>query len=91
MRLRGVTYEWNEFINNTRDGYALNTPVIGFVAQELEKVLPELVGVWKLSDECTDARSLDYPRITAVLTEAIKEQQAQINELKSRISILENK
>jgi hypothetical protein len=91
MKLRGVTYEWNEFINNIRDGYTLNTPVIGFIAQEIEQVLPELVNTWKLSDDCPDARSLDYPRITAVLTEAIKEQQAQINELKSRVSALERR
>jgi hypothetical protein len=91
MKLRGVTYEWNEFINNIRDGYTLNTPVIGFIAQEIEQVLPELVNTWKLSDDCPDARSLDYPRITAVLTEAIKEQQALINELKSRVSALERR
>jgi hypothetical protein len=91
MKLRGVTYEWNEFINNTRDGYALNSPVLGFIAQELELVVPELVSKWKLNEDCQDARAVDYPRVVVLLTEAIKEQQAQINDLKTRISILENK
>ena len=91
MSLRGVTYEWNEFVNNTRDGYTLNTPIIGFIAQELEKVIPELVSTWKFSEECQDARAIDYPRLTAMLTEAIKEQQNQINNLKNRVYALENK
>ncbi len=91
MKLRGVTYEWNEFINNTRNGYDLNSPILGFIAQELELVVPELVSKWKLNEDCQDARAVDYPRVVVLLTEAIKEQQAQINDLKTRISILENK
>ena len=91
LKLRGVKYEWNEFINNTRDGYDLNSPIIGFIAQELELVMPELVTRWKLNEDCQDARAVDYPRVVVLLTEAIKEQQTQINDLKTRISILENK
>jgi len=91
LKLRGVKYEWNEFINNTRDGYDLNSPIIGFIAQELELIVPELVSKWKLNEDCQDARAVDYPRVVVLLTEAIKEQQAQINDLKTRISILENK
>jgi hypothetical protein len=91
LKLRGVKYEWNEFINNTRDGYDLNSPIIGFIAQELELIVPELVSKWKLNEECQDARAVDYPRVVVLLTEAIKEQQTQINDLKTRISILENK
>ncbi len=91
MSLNGVTYEWNELVNKARDGYALNVPIIGFIAQEVEKVIPEVVDIWKLNDEIKDARSLDYPRLTAVLVEAIKEQQIQINKLKDRVTNLENK
>jgi hypothetical protein len=91
MKLKGVKYEWNEFINGIRDGYGLGTPIIGFIAQELEQVLPELVSKWKLNDDMDDARAVDYPRLVVVLTEAIKEQQAQINDLKNRVTILENK
>jgi hypothetical protein len=91
MRLKGVKYEWNEFINSVRDGYALNIPIIGFVAQDLEEVFPELVCHWPLNDEVKDARAVDYSRMVAVLTEAIKEQQYQIQDLKNRLTILENK
>ena len=91
MKLKGVKYEWNEFINSVRDGYALNIPVIGFVAQDLQEVFPELVCEWELNDEVKDARAVDYSRMVAVLTEAIKEQQHQIQDLKNRLTILENK
>jgi len=89
-KLQGVKYEWNEFINSRRDGYELNVPIIGLVAQDVEKVVPEIVGSWKLSDDCQDARSIDYPRLIPLLIEAIKEQQNQIDELKNEIKSLKS-
>jgi polyhydroxyalkanoate synthesis regulator phasin len=91
LLLKVVTYEWNEFINTVRDGYELNVPIIGFIAQELEKVVPELVSKWKLNDDCQDARAVDYQRVVPVLVEAMKEQQKQIEDLKNRVKALENK
>ena len=52
----------------------------GVIAQELEKVAPELViddGKYK---------GVAYGNITGYLIEAIKEQQKQINELKSQMA-----
>ena len=37
-----------------------------------------------------DARGLDYPRLTALLIEAAKEQQSQIRELKAEIKALKS-
>ena len=91
LALRGVSYEWNEFIHSVRDGYNLNVPIIGMIAQEVEQIIPQIVGTWKLNDELTDAKALEYQRLVPYLIEAIKEQQTQINDLKTRISILENK
>jgi hypothetical protein len=91
LKMQGVTYEWNEFINNIRDGYSLGSPVMGFVAQDLEKIVPEVITKWELNEECKDARAVDYPRIAALLTEAIKEQQQQINQLKGRVTALEKR
>ena len=34
-KINGVVYEWNEFVHARRDGYELNTPIIGVIAQEL--------------------------------------------------------
>ncbi len=60
--------------------------------------MPEVVDLWKLSDDCQDARSIDYPRLTPLLIEAIKEQQIiienqnqKIENLIARMSALEAK
>jgi len=74
-----------------RDGYALNVPIIGMIAQEVEKIIPQIVGTWKLNDELIDAKSLEYQRIIPYLIEAVKEQQKQIDQLKSDVKILMNK
>jgi hypothetical protein len=57
---------------------------IGFVAQEVEQVLPEVVS----TDE-EGYKFLDYTKLTAVLVEAIKEQNAQIQALSSKVAALE--
>lgn len=56
---------------------------IGFIAQHLEKVYPELI-----YEDMDGYKMIDYQKLTAVLTEAIKEQQKQINELKADITLL---
>jgi hypothetical protein len=55
---------------------------IGFIAQELEEIYPDLVS------ENQGTKSVAYGNITALLVEAIKEQQEQINILKQEIHIL---
>ena len=59
---------------------------IGFIAQELEVNLPELI-----MTDSEDLKSVKYQNMTAVLVEAIKEQQAQIEEMKKEIKELKNK
>jgi hypothetical protein len=53
---------------------------IGFIAQELEETFPELV----TTDG--DRKSVKYQNATAILFEAIKEQQKQIEYLKSELN-----
>jgi hypothetical protein len=50
----------------------------GVIAQDIEKILPELV-------DGDDIKSVNYSGIIAILINAIKEQQKQINELKQKI------
>jgi hypothetical protein len=69
--LNGVSFVWK---NNHRSS-------LGFIAQDLEKVLPELVS----KDENTGLRSVEYGNITAVLVEALKEQSQRIDELEKLI------
>ena len=68
-QLRGVTY--------TRDG----KENIGVIAQEVEKILPEIV---LTADDEMGTKSVDYSRITAVLIEAVKELSARVKELESK-------
>jgi hypothetical protein len=63
---------------------------IGFIAQEVEEVIPELVKeVDGLNGE-DSFKTVDYAKTTAVLVEAIKEQQKQIEDLKSEIKELKD-
>lgn len=59
---------------------------IGFVAQELKEVIPEVVGG---SDETQ--YGLDYGSLVAVTFKAIQEQQEIIGKLEARLAALESK
>ena len=54
-----------------------NTSSIGIIAQEIEKVLPELVS------QSENHKTVNYNGLIGVLIEAIKEQQKQIDELRN--------
>jgi len=73
-QLRGVSYEYKN-----QEKYATG-PQIGVIAQELQKVFPELVK--------TDAKgylSVNYSQLTGVLIQAIKEQQQEIDLLRKQM------
>ena len=85
QQLQGVVFNRVD-VNSNRE--------IGFIADQVEKIYPELVSY----DDDGKVHGLQYPRVTAVLVESIKEltQQIQdqnifIQDLKSRIEYLENK
>ena len=83
MSLRGVTYYRKDMDDDKRH--------IGVIAQEIQEVLPEVVSESKdNNDETVSTLSVSYGNITAVLIEAIKEQQKIIEEQGKRISALEN-
>jgi len=58
---------------------------IGFIAQEVAEVIPELV-----FDGNSKYLSVAYQNFVALLVEAVKEQNNTITDLKDRISKLEN-
>jgi len=72
MLLRGVNYflKTKEF----HEKQFTNTRQIGFIAQKIEKIYPEVV----LTDK-DGYKSVDYSRLTPILLEAIKEQQKIID------------
>jgi hypothetical protein len=65
----------------------------GLIAQEVEDIIPEATKYYKDEDDGTDgwnsSYSIDYPSLTALLINAIKEQDTTIQDLKSRIEKLE--
>ena len=61
----------------------VDRPEIGVLAQDVERVLPELVHTDKAG-----YKSVDYGKLTAVLIEAVKEQQALIRDLDTRLGSL---
>jgi hypothetical protein len=58
---------------------------VGFIAQEVEQVLPEVVQ----TESTTEGyKSVQYDKVVALLVEAIKEQQKQIESLKIQVNKL---
>ena len=86
-QLRGVSHTW-------KDTEQMGTDTqIGMIAQEVEKIYPELVGDGGLPNDNegnAPMKSVNYPHLTSVLVEAIKEQQTIIDDLKTRIEALES-
>lgn len=68
LQLRGVNFEWKE-TEHHEAGLRM-----GFIAQEAESVIPEVVS------SNNDHYSMQYGSITALLVEAVKEQQKTIAE-----------
>ncbi len=58
---------------------------IGVIAQEVEKVIPEIVYSKKDIDG-GDVKAVDYQKLTAVLIEAVKELSQEVTELKKQIN-----
>jgi hypothetical protein len=83
LQLNGVEYEMKskEFAkNNFAPGRQ-----IGLLAQNVEKIIPEAV------NEKDGFKGVDYARLVPLLIESIKEQQQQIDQLKTKIKLLEEK
>ncbi len=77
LKLRGVNFDWNK--NAFPERSFSESKAIGFIAQEVEKVLPEVVQTEKTAE---GYKAVQYDKVVALLVEAIKEQQKQIDGLK---------
>ena len=73
-KLRGVSFDWKESGKRS----------IGVIAQEVEKVLPELVLTSQVLDPTgeSEVKSVDYGKIVSVLINAINELKAEVDKLK---------
>jgi flagellar biosynthesis chaperone FliJ len=94
MKLQAVTYNWKD-----NDDRRLQ---LGFIAQDVEKIVPEIVTKSGISDEeferlekkgekVTDTYGMQYTGLIPVLVKAVQEQQKVIEEKVNRISQLEDK
>jgi hypothetical protein len=81
MSLSGFYYEANETAQAF--GYEVKQEV-GVSAQEVQAVMPEVVAPAPIDEQYLTVR---YERLVPLLIEAIKAQQAQINELKSKLGV----
>ena len=73
LKLRGVDFDWKEKRDGVHD--------IGVIAQEVKKVIPEVVQ--EVEDLVEDTYlSVDYAKLVPVLIEAIKELKEEIDGLR---------
>ncbi|MDD2565343.1 MAG: tail fiber domain-containing protein [Candidatus Gracilibacteria bacterium] len=79
--LRGVYFDWRT--DEFKDKNFENGKEVGFIAQEVEKVLPEVV-----TTDSDGYKAVKYSNMNAVLVEAIKEQQKQIESQNQKIDKL---
>ena len=71
LNLFGVSFNWK----------ANQAKSIGVIAQDVEKVVPEIV-----SNSSSGSKTVSYDALIPILIEAVKEQQKQINDLKARLN-----
>jgi len=92
-QLKGKKYEW---LDNTLPSGTSGDKVIGMIAQEVRKVMPELVH----KDESSGLLSVSYIELITILVEALKEHvnhtkiqhnlfQSQLSKLNERINTVE--
>ena len=75
-KISGVTFEWNE-----KSHKETGKKDVGVVAQEIEAILPELV-----DNRSNGYKAVDYPKLTALLIEAVKDLSNQVKELKDGVT-----
>ena len=84
-QLNGYYYEWNDVAKDIDEDAFKDGIEVGVSAQEIEKVLPEIVTKAPIVDIHsldTNYKTVYYDKIVPLLIEAIKELKAEIEELK---------
>ena len=95
LSLNGVTFDWKDEVQNLGFTPTRMSNEIGVIAQEVEAVLPQATAPAPFDLENDNGQTVSrsgenyltvqYEKIVPLLIEAIKEQQAQIEELKEMI------
>ena len=87
-KLEPVEFDWNEVYLALGRGSVTADKIhsIGFIAQEVQKYIPEVVKV----NIATGYYEISYGSLNSILVEAIKEQQVFIEDINIQIGELEN-
>ena len=83
-QLQGIEFDWKE-IPDKKKIHSHEGHDVGVIAQEVEKVLPEVVQTRE-----NGYKAVKYEKMIPLLIESIKEQQEQIEELKKEVEELKN-
>lgn len=88
LQLQGVSFDWDEtkVPRYVREG----KKETGFIAQEVEKVLPDIV-YERTNEDGEITKMVKHKNMISLLVESIKEQQEQINSLKETVQELSTK
>jgi hypothetical protein len=84
QQISGVLYDWtDDYINKHggEDGVFIRKRDVGLIAQEIEKILPEIV-----VDREDGYKAIKYERVVALLVEAIKELKTDFDNLNNKVN-----
>ena len=83
--INGVMFDWKQDYIDSRggeDGYFVRKQDTGVIAQEVESILPEVVGTRE-----DGTKAVAYEKMTGLLIEAIKELDIKIEDIKRHLGI----
>ena len=83
QQVRGVYFDWNQKSKEKGFKAAREKNEIGMIAQEVEQIIPQAIEPAPFNKEY---KTIKYDRLIPLLVECIKDQQKQIDELKSKIN-----
>ena len=82
LSLRGFTYNLND-VANSLFGYEDKKTYVGVSAQDVQKILPEVISKSAISE---DYMTVQYDKLVPLLIESIKELNAKVEELEHKLS-----
>jgi hypothetical protein len=81
-QISGVTYDWTDAYiesHGGEDGHFVRKHDVGVIAQEIEAVLPEIVG-----ENSEGYKAVKYDRLVSLLIEAVKELSVKVEKLEGK-------
>jgi hypothetical protein len=75
LKMRGVEFNWKEKLNGKHD--------IGFIAQEVREIVPELVSEIEGLNGEDSHLAVDYTKVVPILVESIKELKKELDGIRN--------